>query len=74
MAVAELMNLVGGEHGAGDSQAPATTRGKTVRSAGQNPKIIAAARGNGHAALASVPATGASNRNTIPLDGDFKDF
>jgi methyl-accepting chemotaxis protein len=74
VAVAELMMLVGGDHGASNPEAPAAIRGKTVRPAGQNPKIIAAARGNGHAAMAPVPATRASNRNTIPLDRDFRDF
>jgi methyl-accepting chemotaxis protein len=75
-AVSELMQLVGGQEGAGPSAAPAKITGKArtapIATSAKTPSTKHV-NGNGHAAPAARPEA-ASRRGEIPMAGDFKDF
>jgi len=73
-SVAELRRLVGGNHQTPGAGPAATGHGREIRKVAPTSKRSAPVNGNGHQAHPSVPAGAANGRNTIPLEGDFKDF
>jgi methyl-accepting chemotaxis protein len=74
-SVAELLQLVGGNHQAVATKTVAPVRPKEVHAARTITKTSAPARSNnGHASATQTESVGMSHRSEIPLEGDFKDF
>jgi len=69
-AVEELLGLVGGKGSDGVAPSPI----KNVRAITPGQKRATHLNGNGHSPAKSAATSGATNRNPIPMDGDFKDF
>jgi hypothetical protein len=74
-SVGELRQLVGGGHQTpGTVAAAAPTHSREIRKAAPASKRPAPVNGNGQHPAPPAPAGAANGRNTLPLEGDFKNF